>query len=559
MTSSGFTGFGTCGPEAASIHKDAFFQWTSTFDGDYVIDTVGSSFDTKLSVHSGADCGSICVGFDDNGGPGNLSRLTLTGTTVGSTYLIQVGGTGSGEGQAQLNIASMPTFGDDAFEDNASCAEAVAIPLGLATDLVTKPTDSDFYLVTIPSQQFLSVDVTDVPGAPVGLRLFDPACNLLSDTQGDFSFGNQLASTTTYRLEAYSILSGATGAGYSLDMSVSLFDRLFDDRFEENDDCGNAALLGPGTYEGLIQGLTDSDFYAVDVPAGNEVRVDMMSPGSAQADFQFYGTGCTLDPFLDDRLRYTNTSNTQERVSFDVISFSSLGNCAMYQLDVTVQPNPCLTHSDDMFEDNETCGTATPIRLGTYPNMSAQSMDLRLEVIIRDYPETNFCNIYTMELTGVTSCDAQAVPFCDPMTNNSSGLPTSLGVSFGSIQATVLHLEATQGPASQFGYFLAGSESMDPGVAVGQGLLCLTGSVGRFNVTGRLQNSLGRFDSSGRFINLVGTASSTAPASTGYDVPLWLPFPGTVLVESGSTWNFQLWHRDGVGSSNFSNGLAVTF
>ena len=35
-----------------------------------------------------------------------------------------------------------------------------------------------------------------------------------------------------------------------------------------------------------------------------------------------------------------------------------------------------------------------------------------------------------------------------------------------------------------------------------------------------------------------------------------------ISIAAGETWNFQTWHRDSVGgiaTSNFTNGLAVTF
>ncbi|MEZ5973726.1 MAG: hypothetical protein R3E96_02455 [Planctomycetota bacterium] len=31
------------------------------------------------------------------------------------------------------------------------------------------------------------------------------------------------------------------------------------------------------------------------------------------------------------------------------------------------------------------------------------------------------------------------------------------------------------------------------------------------------------------------------------------------VIASGQTWHFQLWYRDGVANSNFSNGLSITF
>ena len=49
--------------------------------------------------------------------------------------------------------------------------------------------------------------------------------------------------------------------------------------------------------------------------------------------------------------------------------------------------------------------------------------------------------------------------------------------------------------------------------------------------------------------------SNTAVSGFGFDVPLVLPFPGSQSILAGDTYHFQLWYRDGMGVSNFSNGL----
>ena len=120
-----------------------------------------------------------------------------------------------------------------------------------------------------------------------------------------------------------------------------------------------------------------------------------------------------------------------------------------------------------------------------------------------------------------------------------------------------LHLEIIDGPPTQFGYMLVSASHSDPGVPVSQGNLCLSGQGGRFNVAGGELNSVGSFNASGVFENLVGTASSSG--GTGFDVPFSLPTLGGSTASAGSTWSFQLWHREAGGLSNFSNGLMVSF
>lgn len=151
--------------------------------------------------------------------------------------------------------------------------------------------------------------------------------------------------------------------------------------------------------------------------------------------------------------------------------------------------------------------------------------------------------------------------FCQPANANCNGVPTLL-TGNGMACCVGLHLEAVQGPPSQFGYFLVGNASSDPGITISRGRLCLATSggntIGRYNVGGTTLSSIGAFDAAGVLQNLVGTSQQ----GSGFDVPATLPFVGSPTILMGSTWHFQLWHRDPcptAGQSNFSNGLSVVF
>ncbi len=144
---------------------------------------------------------------------------------------------------------------------------------------------------------------------------------------------------------------------------------------------------------------------------------------------------------------------------------------------------------------------------------------------------------------------------CTPLPNSTTMTTLLTGMFTGS-PGTGLHLEATQGPPTQFGYFLIGTGLQSPGMLVGSGRLCLATSspnmIGRYNFGGST-NSIGQFDAAGVLQNLVGTST----VGSGFDVPTAIPFGGTILP--GQTWHFQLWHRDIPATSNFSNYLSWTF
>ncbi|MFT4646916.1 MAG: hypothetical protein ACI9X4_000120 [Glaciecola sp.] len=162
--------------------------------------------------------------------------------------------------------------------------------------------------------------------------------------------------------------------------------------------------------------------------------------------------------------------------------------------------------------------------------------------------------------------------FCDPGVANSTGSPTKLSGFMGSGVGSGLHLQCTDGPMGEVGYFLAGGTAHDPGVAISHGNFCLIGPSGgayfRYSGSagsagsGGSANSIGLFDAHGMLQNLAGTSGPTPGLQSGFDVPANIPDTIPIPIMAGDTWHFQAWHRDtpaGAGSSNFSNGLTVTF
>lgn len=125
-------------------------------------------------------------------------------------------------------------------------------------------------------------------------------------------------------------------------------------------------------------------------------------------------------------------------------------------------------------------------------------------------------------------------PGCNPLANSTGIASTltaggSLTVSDNNLSLTVAGL-----PLNQFGYFLMSETTASN--PVGSGVICLGGPQYRFN------NSV----LSSGFSGLMGFSPDMGN----------LPQNQTFLP--GSTWYFQLWHRDGT-SSNFSNNLCFAW
>ena len=129
--------------------------------------------------------------------------------------------------------------------------------------------------------------------------------------------------------------------------------------------------------------------------------------------------------------------------------------------------------------------------------------------------------------------------FCSPGTVNSSGLPGRIHASGSDVVADDdVTLTAINLPQNEFGYFLTSLSQGSYMPPSSNGLICLGGSIGRFNA--QVQNSGG----SGSFSTQIDLTS--------------LPVNPPVPALPGQTWYFQGWYRDG-GSSNFTDGTAVAF
>jgi hypothetical protein len=136
--------------------------------------------------------------------------------------------------------------------------------------------------------------------------------------------------------------------------------------------------------------------------------------------------------------------------------------------------------------------------------------------------------------------------YCTPVPN-STGTSAEMSAT-GSAVATTndLTLECSSMPNNSFGFFLTSRTQgaiQQPGGS--QGVLCVSGAIGRYVGPGQIKNS-----------------GATGAISLQVDLTRHPQPSGLVQVLAGDTWNFTAWYRDVVGgtvTSNFANGLSVVF
>jgi len=145
-----------------------------------------------------------------------------------------------------------------------------------------------------------------------------------------------------------------------------------------------------------------------------------------------------------------------------------------------------------------------------------------------------------IEIVGLGSSIPDPVRYC-AANPNSTGLTTRIDFN-GSVRVSEnnFFLSASSMPAGSFGLFFFGDQQTQVPISGSQGILCVGGSQFRLPP---VQSD-----------PLLGLAS--------YQVDFTDPSTNGQQITGGSTWNFQMWHRDsaaGQVTSNTSDALQISF
>jgi hypothetical protein len=326
-----------------------------------------------------------------------------------------------------LTIATAPdpcvVAVDDAFEENDVCGSAVALPAGTSTGLFVSDTDADFYLISVPANDQLMIDLTYGGGSgDVDLRLYsDLACANQVDSvfpvggTGQVSYANSTGAAATFVLTA-EIVPGAGCNNYDLTVTTAPDPCLAvgDDAFEDNDDCSTASIAPAGLTSGLrLFGSaigTDEDYWVIQgVPTGTILTIDalfidvdgdidMTLFSDAACTTQVDGSFTTSD---NEQVTVVNGTGAAADYYLRVYPFGSTFECNDYDLQVTTAPDPCAAAIDDSFEPNDDCVSAVALASGAHTGLFVSETDL-------DYYTVNVPvgEILTVDVTYVSGVNA---------------------------------------------------------------------------------------------------------------------------------------------------------
>ncbi|MBL4771990.1 MAG: hypothetical protein JKY61_12830 [Planctomycetes bacterium] len=592
-----------CAPALFQDGVDAYFAWTCPGPGDYTF--AGGA--ALLDLFTGSDCNATERGSINNIPQG---RYVIGGLATGDQILIRCYVLPSwtpAQGILSIGTIAEPCAGvsPDAFEGNDSIATASLLAPGTYSNLNVSMGDPDYYRFQIPPGHLARLDG--------GIRrvLQSNCMQSFSFTAHGWEHVNRSSIPVTFTAVVdlpQTGLNSGPGSCNTYEMTLQILpdpcQNGTDDSFEPNQSCAAATPLSQGVLLDLTVRASDADYFSFTVPQGVTAQVRPIG----FVNVELLDASCNAIP--NSSGFYTNSGSAPVQVFALVTPLPSTG-CNNYSLSLDYIFFGCNSLLDDELEENDTRATSVPISNGAFTlfvsnsdpdfydicvlagqtveiQMTYSDLTVDLSMALSNAPGAslagNFgslratysnntgstttvglgitasnllepCGIYNLTIDGAVSCGFDTLAFCDPASNNSTGSPTRIVGSQTPNAASTLHLECLSGPPNQFGYFLVASDFQDPGLPIGQGSFCLLISqFGRYNVAGSPLNSVGAFGVSGVMQNLVGSSTT----GTGFDVPAFVPNTGLPILV-GSTWHFQVWHRDVGGTTNFSNGLSVTF
>jgi hypothetical protein len=242
----------------AGMGGGVWYAFTRPTNGQLVVDTIGSDFDTGLAVYAGT-CGTLNqVGCDDDSGGNLTSKVTLS-VSAGTTYYILAGGylghTGNLTFHSAFTLITPPA--------NDTCGNAIAITTAnyTATRSTVGATSTGdpvptcvagmeagvWYAFTPPTNGQLVVD-TIGSDYDTGLAVYTGTCGTLTEVGCDDDSDGNLTSKVTLSVAAgttYYILAGGS-QGDTGNLTFHLAFTLITP--PANDTCGNAIAITADNY-----------------------------------------------------------------------------------------------------------------------------------------------------------------------------------------------------------------------------------------------------------------------------------------------------------------------
>ncbi len=379
-------------PDAYSLQAcdgdSDYFVITLAAGEALVVDAIFSHAEGDIDLELFDD---LLVLVDDSVSVTDDENITYTAATSGDHFLhvANVNDLGSVPGNPYdigFAIVVAAVCAPDALEedDDPVSSPTVVTPPDSFIDLTSCDLDDDWFEVTTSGAEILEIDATfSHAEGDIDLFLFDLAANEVDSAESstdDESMAYPAPGADTYFLQVtlFNDTGPLAGNSYSIDFDTSPPVTCIDDAYEDNDTDATPAAVSAGNYPALAACPSDDDYYSFTASAGEDISaLTTFSHAEGDIDMELFDSAGNL---LDDSFSLTDNEGVSfvapandtyiVRVELFTDSGSILGN--PYSMDVFVGAPPSCP--DDVLEDNDDAGSATPL---TVPDsLSLYSCDL---------------------------------------------------------------------------------------------------------------------------------------------------------------------------------------
>ncbi|MEZ5974087.1 MAG: hypothetical protein R3E96_04345 [Planctomycetota bacterium] len=419
----------------------------------------------------GETCGTIDQRVEINDA-GDWVFATNTSGTVNDDYIVKnSGGVWTIEAQEGSPIAALPgNTWDDLLDSPMLLADGTVGAQGDGIDGTVTTTEDE--ILTLGSVLLLQEGVTIPPGQAAGgvefIENLDQENNWASedgahwmisgDLTGDTNFDDVVIVDGAVVLQEGYVIPGSSFVDpidlsgiveVSMDAAGNWFARGNNDVTEDDWVVRNGVVIAQVDTP-VITGSTE---LWDDTPYAD---CFFLHVGNSQGDWVIGGVTDNADPLLNGLIVKNGTEI------------------------VAREGDPVDMDGNGLFDNDAFLST-----FGNDDAFLADDGTLYLVVTVKDSTGATTGQVF---ISIDTAGGSPLTTFCDPMDNNSTGLPTVLSGQLRQWHWRGLALGGDPSPPTQFGYFLIGTGANDPGIVISNGRLCLDttgGNVfGRYNVGG---------------------------------------------------------------------------
>jgi len=317
---------------------------------------------TSRFVHASGDLDMTL--YAPNGSVMDMSASWTDNETVAhnatqnGTYYVEVYGfqTATAAYDLELTVASQP---DDVLEENDVFATAQPVAPTLYSDLQLVGGDRDYYAIPLDEGESVSLSMDhDHSEGDLDLAVYDPDQHWVTNSYSATD-DESVTFNATQSGDYYVMVYGYNGASAAYDLSYA----TTNDRFELNDNRGDAHALLFGDYDNLRIQNGEDDYFAVQLDRGQTLNATTVFDDS---------TG-DLDLWVEDPSGNTMTSSRSVSDDETVLATAQQSGTHYVRVEgyrgATAPYDLSLALENDRFEDNDVRSNATGVSDGRYADL----------------------------------------------------------------------------------------------------------------------------------------------------------------------------------------------